>query len=139
MDLSEFRYHIEYRKGSDNLSADALSRLSHINGNSALYDVHDTLAHRGITRMWNYVKTHNLAYSLDEVKTMIRNCQVCCYTKPRFFKPSGLQDGVIKATQPFERLSIDLVGPKCPSWKTGNAFLLTIIDEYSRFPFAFSS
>jgi hypothetical protein len=42
----------------------------------------------------------------------------------------------VKATQPFERLSVDFKGP-LPSI-TGNKYLLTIIDEFSRFPFAFA-
>ena len=41
---------------------------------------------------------------------------------------------LIKATQPFERLAIDFKGP-LPS-NTKNKYLLTIVDEYSRFPFA---
>ena len=43
---------------------------------------------------------------------------------------------LIKATCPFERLSLDFKGP-LPSTNQ-NRFLITIIDEYSRFPFAFS-
>ena len=42
---------------------------------------------------------------------------------------------LIKPTQPFERLSIDFKGP-FPS-STTNCHLLTVIDEFSRFPFAF--
>ena len=41
----------------------------------------------------------------------------------------------IKATQPFERLSIDFKGP-LPS-STTNKYILTVVDEFSRFPFAF--
>ena len=40
---------------------------------------------------------------------------------------------LVKATQPFERLNLDFKGP-LPS-KTQNKYMLTIIDEYSRFPF----
>ncbi|KER32757.1 hypothetical protein T265_01242 [Opisthorchis viverrini] len=43
---------------------------------------------------------------------------------------------IIKATQPFERVSIDFKGP-LPS-TSHNKYLLTMIDEYSRFPFAFA-
>ena len=53
--------------------------------------------------------------------------------KPRFHKatPSNL----IKATLPFERLNIDFKGP-LPS-VTDNRYMLTVVDEFSRFPFAF--
>ena len=40
-----------------------------------------------------------------------------------------------KATQPFERLSLDFKGPFPTSTK--NRYMLTVIDEFSRFPFAF--
>ena len=43
---------------------------------------------------------------------------------------------VIKATQPFERLSLDFKGLLPTSSK--NRYLLTIIDEYFRFPFGFA-
>ena len=53
--------------------------------------------------------------------------------KPRFFSaPPG---ELVKATRPFERLNIDFKGP-LPS-ANGNRYILTVVDEYSRFPFAF--
>ena len=58
---------------------------------------------------------------------------VCSEVKPNFCKPPSAQ--LVKATQPFERLRIDFTGP-LPS-STKNCYLLTIVDEYSRFPFAF--
>ena len=42
---------------------------------------------------------------------------------------------LVKATQPFERLSVDFKGP-LPS-STTSRYLLTIVDEYPRLPFAF--
>ena len=64
---------------------------------------------------------------------MTANCDVCAVVKPRFYKP--IETHVIKATQPMERLSVDFQGTiaRC----TKNRFMLTIIDEYSRFLFAF--
>ena len=64
---------------------------------------------------------------------MTSNCCICAELKPRFFKP--LKSHLIKATQPMERLSIDFKGP-LPS-TSRNKYLLTVVDEYSRFPFAF--
>ena len=40
--------------------------------------------------------------------------------------------------RPFERLNMDILGPKPEAQGTGARFLLVIIDEYSRFPFAFA-
>ena len=53
--------------------------------------------------------------------------------KPRFVKP--INPPLIKATQPFERISIDFKGP-LPS-VSDNKYMLTIIDEFSRFPFVY--
>lgn len=58
----------------------------------------------------------------------------CLYRNEANFLKS-FSGQLVKATQPFERLSIDFKGP-LPS-NTRNKYLLTIIDEYSRFPFAF--
>ena len=52
--------------------------------------------------------------------------------KPRYYNPNKVK--LIKTTQPFERLSVDFKGP-LPS--KVHPFLLTIIDEYSRFPSAY--
>ena len=52
-------------------------------------------------------------------------------------KISKLSSGfpIIKVTQTFQQLNIDFTGP-IPS-PSGNKYMLTIIDEYLLFPFAF--
>ena len=57
---------------------------------------------------------------------------MCAKCKPKFFKPDSAH--LIKATQPMERINIDFKGP-LPS-ATANKYLLTAVDEYSRYPFA---
>ena len=64
---------------------------------------------------------------------MTSTCRVCAEVKPQFAKVPG--GTLIKATQPFERLSVDFKGPLPTT--SNNKFLLTVIDEYSRYPFAF--
>ena len=81
----------------------------------------------------HFIRTKNLPFSLDEVRRVTAQCKACAETKPQFFKPP--KSSLIKATQSFERLSVDFKGP-LPSI-TKNKYLLTMIDEYSRFPFAF--
>jgi len=63
---------------------------------------------------------------------MIRTCQVCAECKPHFYRPDKAHQ--IKATRPFERLSLDFKGP-LPS-SNRNMFFLSIVDKYSQFPFA---
>ena len=58
---------------------------------------------------------------------------VLCVLSVNHSKPPH-EMNLVKATQPFERLHIDFKGP-LPSAST-NKFILTVTDEYSRFPFA---
>ena len=69
------------------------------------------------------------------MERICKTCQTCSELKPRFIKQ--VPGTLIKATQPFERLSVDFKGPLPPSNSSSNRFLLTVIDEYSRFPFVF--
>ena len=101
---------------------------------TSLTDIHVALCHPGVTRMLHFVRSKKLPYSTEDVKRVCSNCRVCAELKPQFYKTS--QGVLIKATQPMERLSIDFKGPLPTS--TSNPYLLTIIDEYSRFPFAFA-
>ena len=73
----------------------------------------------------------NLPYSIDEVRKIVNGCHICAEIKPRFHNP--IKSHSIKATQPIERLSIDFKGP-LPS----SMYLLTVVDEFSRFPFGFA-
>ena len=133
MELSCYSFSIEHRPGVQNVPADTFSR-NICSGTVAnqLYLLHNSLCHPGVTRLNHYVKSKNLAYSLDEVREVTKSCQVCAKNKPRFQAQSNT---LIKATQPFERLSVDFKGP-LPSTNK-NKYLLDIVDEYSRFPWAF--
>ena len=100
---------------------------------SNLTEVHNGLCHPGVTRLLHFVRTKNLPFSEDpeDVKKTCTDCKICAELKPQFFcLPNGK---LIKATHPMERLSIDFKGP-LPS-ATHNKYLLTVVDEYSRFLF----
>lgn len=132
LELSCYKYDVVYRPGRENTVADAFSRVCANASPNKLYELHDAIGHPGIVRMNHWIRMKNLPYSADQIKTMIQNCRVCAEIKPRFATTKG---NLIKATAPFERLNIDFKGP-LPS-STQNKYILTVIDEFSRFPFAF--
>ena len=134
MDLSTYNYNIQYRPGRLNESPDALSRVCASSSGPNLKQIHDDLCHPGITRLLHFVKSRNLPFSVEEVRTVVRNCSVCMEFKPRFYKPT-VPSHLIKATKPMERLNVDFKGP-LPS-NNRNIYFLNVIDEYSRFPWVF--
>lgn len=135
VELSSYQFDVVYRPGKDNAAADALSRAhcGAIHDRADLAKLHASLCHPGIVRMAHFVRTKNLPYSTEEIKSVTAQCKTCAQWKPRFYKPPPGR--LIKATQPFERLSIDFKGP-LPS--SSNQYMLTVVDEFSRFPFAFA-
>ena len=148
LELMPYKYEIKYRPGCDNVVADALTRQHcsaieetevpcNIEADKALKDLHQlhqTACHPGITRFWHLVRSQNLPHSLDQVKNLVNSCPTCLTIKPKFMRtpPTPL----ISATHPFDRISMDIKGP-IPTTKEGYAYLLVLVDEYSRFPFAY--
>ena len=93
------------------------------------------MCHPGITRLTHYVKVKNLPFSLSDVKNVIQAYKDCSKVKASFLKPED-KINLIKATQSFERISIDFKGPLLSDSK--NKYLLVIVDEFSHFPFAYA-
>ena len=135
MELSPYSYDIIYRPGPENKGADAFSRLvcSAILGSTdSVRRLHDALCHPGVTRFNHFLRTKNIPCSIEELRKLNASCPTCQKLKPQYHKSKGI---LIKATQPFERINLDFKGP-LPS-VTNNRYILTIVDEFSRFPFAF--
>ncbi|PIK38271.1 hypothetical protein BSL78_24891 [Apostichopus japonicus] len=135
IELSCFTFDIVYRPGSENIPPDTLTRAfcSAISIEDNFAELHNALCHPGVTRMWHFIKSKNLPFGIEEVRKMTAACKVCAKLKPRFYKPCN--SPLVKATQPFERLNIDFKGP-LPSTNR-NIYFLTVVDEFSRFPFIF--
>lgn len=136
MELLPFSFGIEYRPGKENVCTDALSRIhcASVAEMTDLKSVHDALIHPGVQRMIHFVRSRNLAFSVEEVRRVISECPTCAKLKPRFYNPGDTP--LVRATAPFQRLSIDFKGP-LPQSSSQHRYLLTVVDEYSRFPFAF--
>ena len=73
----------------------------------------------------------NLPFSVKDVKNVCKSCQVCAEIKPRFYEKP--KEKLIKAMRPRERISIDFKG----SLDGRNKYILFVINEFSRYPFAF--
>ena len=87
-ELGTFEYTIHYRPGMNNYAADLFSRicssLTSASSNKNLYYIQETLEHPGITRLWHFIRSKNLPYSLSDVKKTCQNCKTCAEIKPRF-------------------------------------------------------
>ena len=103
--------------------------------NFILVEVHDKMSHRGPARTVECSQRRFDVISLKQkVKDYISKCAVCLELEPRFFNPPF--NPLIRSNHPWERLSLDLVGPK-KSTPTGNKYFLQVKDNISRFPFTF--
>ena len=132
--LSPYSYDIHYRPAQCNSGPDTFTRIRCATISSeSLYDLHAALCHPGVTRLHHFIRSRNLPYSVEDVKQICKECRICKEVKPKYYRPNDVH--LIKATQPFERISIDFKGP-LPS-STPEQYMLTIVDEYSGFPFAY--
>ena len=132
--LSLYYFDFVYRCGAENVPADSLSSIRCFNlSANELNDLHSSTCHPNICRMMHFVMATNLPFSVHDVRKMTNACKICSEVKPHYACLS--QVPLIKATQPFERLSIDFKKP-LPS-TNHNKCLLVICDEFLRFPFTF--
>ena len=148
LELSSYNYSIEHKPGKENVSADAFSRclISSLAGTdepvpeplrrSLLYKCHNLMGHPGIGRTLELLqREYSWPKMKESVTEWVGNCHVCAKVKPRFYKaPPG---HVVTSKAPWERISVDFSGPK-PRTRRGNTILLTVVDEFSRFPFAWA-
>ena len=135
IELASYNFNILHIPGKENVLADFLTRIYCFTINyDELKQLHISLCHPGITRMTLFLKTKNIPVRIEEVRNMTASCKECAEFKLRFHMPQ--ESTLIKAIQHFERLNLDFKGP-LPS-VSQNKYLLTIIDEYSRFLFAMS-
>ena len=109
MELFIYSFDIQHIPGELNVSSDSMSRSCNAVTENKLFSLHSSLCHPGVTRMYHFVKSKNLPYSLEEVRKITRDCKICAETKPRFVRPD--KSNLIKSTTPFERLSVDFKGP----------------------------
>ena len=143
VELSEFDFTIHHLPGKLNTAADALSRISSIAVNTSHSLVrlqHEQFGHPGARRLFKLIQASKDRDALSNsnlsemCSTVVKNCQICAEVKPCWRTPPS--SSVVHATEPWQRLSMDFMTGK-PVSQGGYTNLLTIIDEYSRFLFAF--
>ena len=78
-ELGTSEYTIHYKPGLNNYAADLFSQicssLTSASTNKNIYYNHATLGHPGITRLWHFIRSKNLPYSLSEVKQTLSKLQ----------------------------------------------------------------
>jgi hypothetical protein len=89
--------------------------------------------HQGVNRTIERVRQ---AYSwpglYTEIRKYVTSCIECQKRKGRADPPAAPQL-LFQATRPFQRISIDIIGPLSPNTQ-GNRVILTCIDNFTRWP-----
>lgn len=97
----------------------------------------NTVAHPGLSRTLHRVKQNFFWYNMyKNVKNYVATCHSCIERKG-FAAPSKAPlQKVPTASRPFQKCSIDAVGPLVTS-RNGNKWLLVLTDYFSRYPEAY--
>ena len=134
LSLSPCLYDIHYRTGNCNHAPNTFTRVRCATISSKLLcSIHSALCHPGVPRLHHFIRSRNFPFSIENVRKICKEYSICQQVKLQYYRPDNVQ--LIKATQPLEHISIDFKG-YLPS--RINPFFLTIVDEYSRFPFTFT-
>ena len=93
---------------------------------------HNGMGHIGMEKTLEILRhNYNWQNMENDVKTYIENCIFCAQRKAKgniVKRP----DFHMTATNPFEKIIIDITGPLPPS-KFGHRFILSMVDVYSRY------
>ena len=96
-----------------------------------LHEVHDNTNHAGETRVKDLLKPYWWESKTADIHTYIKSCILCAKRKGRYGKRQDWKDGHCKrGSKPFEVIYTDFV--HMPRSK-GKAYILTILDSYSRY------
>jgi hypothetical protein len=148
--LEEYDYEIIYKKGALNTNANALSRVNEITAEKEtplppeiseelkkqiLYEYHDAPlgGHRGMNRTIDAIKgKYSWKNMKREIEVYVRKCKSCQTNKTLGSQKRVPMEISTTASKPFEKCSLDIVGPLSETQK-GNKYILTFQDELSKF------
>ena len=150
--IQEYDFDIEHIPGVDNIAADAFSRLLTVDVNNAevlslldefsipperyklIAKVHNSLVgHHGVDRTMAYLHASNepWPYMREHVKRFIKKCP-CCQKMSYLKIPIHTHAFTTASYEIMERININTIGP-LPADEWGNAYILVMIDCFSRF------
>jgi hypothetical protein len=147
--LEEYDYEIIYKKGAQNTNADALSRINTLikeeseevtenigedKKKQILYEYHDAPlgGHRGMNKTYIAIEIRfswpNMKKEIEEYVKRCKSCQMNKLLSPKGRAPMEI---TTTAEHPFEKCSLDIVGP-LPETEKGNKYILTFQDDLSK-------
>jgi len=92
--------------------------------------------HHGLTRTFNKMyEEHNWKGMRKQIKQFIKKCPNCQKNKTATRTPKEPMVITSTATRAFEKIFLDVVGP-LPRSHSGNAFILTLQDDLTKFAWA---
>lgn len=100
-----------------------------------LYTNHDhpLSAHGGFFKTSDRIKRKYFWPKMDaDIRKYVSDCDVCKACKPTNETQRSPMGKLREASQPFEIIYIDFVGP-FPRSKAGNAYMLVVVDGFSKF------
>jgi hypothetical protein len=131
--LQEYDFTYLHIAGTDNIVADAISRLNVLTGEQqvelgkqdAMKKCHGSLSgHHGVKGTVNLLKRSGVA-------EFVGSCTVCAKMKEKR-NNFRVSKGTTMVSKPFEIMSMDLVGPMTED-VSGNKYILVLVDHFSRY------
>lgn len=106
---------------------------------TVIQDCHDTTTagHFGVRKtLFRLKQQYYWPEMLSDVKAHVGSCEICAKVKSSNQPPAGLMGKHRNVTQPWQVISLDLMGP-FPRSKLGNTMLLVITCWFSKFSLLF--
>ena len=151
--LKEYDYEIVFKKGVFNMNADALSRISSLvvdkgvteekwqqitddeTRATILYEYHNSPmgGHRGMNKTFREIrKKYEWPNMKRDIENYVKKCKSCQINKTLGPRHRALIEITTTARKPFERCTMDIVGPTTVTNK-GNRYILTFQDDLTKF------
>ncbi|OMJ29935.1 Pol polyprotein [Smittium culicis] len=130
-DIAAVKDDVLFKKSKKNKVKEVLHE---INANDAILRIHND-AHEGINNTWKrFSNKYSGARLYELVKDVIEECDLCQRYSNKNQRNHELVPIISK--KPFDIVGIDAIGPIQPITKSGNRYILTAVDYFSKLPIA---